>query len=409
MAKRKLVDYKKVIRTQNFEEILLLADKLKGKTIKMVNSTFVGGGVAEMLHQVVPLFNELGLEVKWEVIKGNNEFFNVTKAFHNALHGKETVIKSEMFKVFEETNRENAKAMSFDEDIVVIHDPQPAGLIQRKKDSRAKWVWRCHIDTATPNRQVWEFLLQYIKQYDASIFSAPSFASELPIPQYMIYPAIDPLADKNRLLSPVEIKSVIKKYDLPTDKPIISQISRFDYLKDPIGFLETYKLVRKHHDCCFVFAGGSASDDPEGNKVLQELREKAEGEKDFRILLLPPFSDFDINAIQRASTIVMQKSLREGFGLTVTEALWKKKPVIAGAVGGIPLQIINGFTGMLVHSVEGAAYQVRYLLNNPEVAQQLGEYGHEHVREKFLLTRNLRNYLLLFLSLSSPGQGMIEL
>ncbi|MFH1542502.1 MAG: glycosyltransferase [bacterium] len=397
------------MRPQNFDELLLLAEKLKGKTIKMVNSTFVGGGVAEMLQRVVPLYKELGLEVKWEVIKGHNEFFNITKTFHNALHGNPATITKEMLETFTEVNNENARSMSFDEDIIVIHDPQPVGLIQRKKDSHAKWAWRCHIDTATPHPDVWRFLEKQINQYDASIFSAPSFAKTLPIPQYMIYPAIDPLADKNRTLTQEEIKGVIKKHNLPTDKPIISQISRFDYLKDPIGFLETYKIVKKHHDCCFVFAGGAADDDPEGMQVLNELREKAGNDPDFRILLLPAFSDFDINAIQRASTIVMQKSLKEGFGLTVTEALWKKKPVIAGAVGGIPLQIIHNLTGILVQSVEGAAHQVRYLLNNPDLAEKMGEYGHEHVKEKFLLTRNMRNYLLLFLSMANPGKGMIEI
>ncbi len=375
----------------------------------MVNSTAVGGGVAEMLNRVVPLFNELGLKMKWEVIKGSGDFFNATKAFHNALHGKEEDIRPEMFRVHEETNDENARSMTFDEDIVVIHDPQPVALIKEKSKSRGKWAWRCHIDTSNPHPQVWDYLSKFIVKYDASIFSAPSFAKELPIPQYMIYPAIDPHAEKNRMLTQGEIVSILRKFNIPTDKPIITQISRFDYLKDPIGFFETYKLVKKHVDCRFIFAGGAASDDPEGAQVLNELKEKAEGEKDFHILLLPPFSDLEINALQRASTIVMQKSLKEGFGLTVTEALWKKKPVIASAVGGIPLQVIHNFTGILVHSVEGAAYQIRYLLNNPEVGKKMGEYGHEHVREKFLLTRNMRNYLLLFLALDKPGEGVIEL
>jgi trehalose synthase len=404
-----LADYATIIRPQNFEEIMLLAKNLEGKTIKMVNSTSAGGGVAEMLHRVVPLFNELGLNVKWEVIKGSGEFFNATKAFHNALHGKKTEIQDRMFQVFEEINAENAESMSFDEDIILIHDPQPAGLIRMKSKSPGKWVWRCHIDTSHPHPQVWDFLKKYISKYDASIFSAPGFAKELPIPQYMIYPAIDPFAEKNRELTSFEINTVMRKLNVPQDKPIVTQVSRFDYLKDPIGVFETYKLVKKHFDCRFVYAGGAASDDPEGTQVLNELRERSAGEKDFHILLLPPFSDFEINALQRASTIVLQKSLREGFGLTVTEALWKGKPVIAGAVGGIPLQVINNFTGILVHSVEGAAYQIQYLLNNPKIAKRLGEYGREHVREKFLLTRNLRNYLLLFIALSQPGKSVIEL
>jgi len=407
MAGFKLADYAKIIRPQDMEEIILLAEKLAGTTVKMVNSTSVGGGVAEMLHRVIPLFNELGLKVKWEVIKGTGDFFNVTKAFHNALHGKEEKVTNELLNTYIEVNRQNAKEMSFEEDIVEIHDPQPAALIEEKKKSPGKWVWRCHIDTSRPYLPVWKFLEQYINQYDASIFSAPSFAKELPIPQYMIYPAIDPLAEKNRELSKTEINSVLEKFKIKTDKPIITQVSRFDYLKDPIGVFETYKLVKKHIDCQFIYAGGTADDDPEGVEVLSQLQDRASGEKDFHILLLPPFSDLEVNALQRASTIVMQKSLREGFGLTVTEALWKGRPVIAGAVGGIPLQVIHNFTGVLVHSIEGAAYQIRYLLNNPDEAKKIGQYGKAHVREKFLLTRYLRNYLLLFIILKNQNKSLI--
>lgn len=408
MAKVKFEDYGKIIRPQNLEEIMILAEKLQGRTVKMVNSTAVGGGVAEMLNRIVPLFNEIGLKVKWEIIKGGGDFFNVTKAFHNALHGKSVSLQSSMFDIFRDTNEINAKEMSFDEEFIVIHDPQPAGLIEVKKDLSNKWVWRCHIDTSRPDPRVWDFLKNYIVKYDASIFSAPSFAKELPISQYLIYPAIDPLAEKNRELSQQEINSVLEKYEISSDRPIVTQISRFDYLKDPIGVFETYRLVRKHVDCQFIYAGGTASDDPEGAKVLNELQDRASGEKDFHILLLPPSANFEVNAIQRASTIILQKSLREGFGLTVTEALWKAKPVIASAVGGIPLQVIHNFTGLLVHSIEGAAYQIRYLLNNPKIAQKLGKYGREHVREKFLVTRILRNYLLLFICLSHPGESIIH-
>jgi trehalose synthase len=408
MTRVKFEDYGKIIRPQNLEEIMMLAEKLQGKTVKMVNSTAVGGGVAEMLNRTVPLFNEIGLKVKWEIIKGGGDFFNVTKAFHNALHGKSVPLQPSMFDIFKETNENNAKEMSFDEDVIVIHDPQPAALIEARKNPASKWVWRCHIDTSKPDLRVWDFLKNYIVKYDASIFSAPSFAKELPIPQYMIYPAIDPLSEKNRDLSQQEINSVLKKYKISSDKPIITQVSRFDYLKDPVGIFETYRLVKKHADCQFIYAGGTASDDPEGAKVLNELQDRASGEKDFHILLLPPSANFEVNAIQRASTVILQKSLREGFGLTVTEALWKGKPVIASAVGGIPLQIIHNFTGLLVHSIEGAAYQARYLLSNPKIAKKLGEYGREHVREKFLVTRILRNYLLLFISLSHPGETIIN-
>ena len=409
MPKNKINDYAKVTRPQNIEELFLLAEKLQGLKVKMVNSTSVGGGVAEMLHRTVPLYNELGLKIKWEVIKGGGDFFNATKAMHNALHGTKVEINSAMLDVYRETNELNAREMSFDEDIIVIHDPQPLLLIDKKKDSAAKWIWRCHIDTSNPLQDIWNYLSKYIMGYDASIFSSPRFAKELTNPQYLIYPAIDPFADKNRDLTKGEIENVLKKYQIPTDKPIITQISRFDYLKDPLGVFEVFKRIKKQVDCRFIYAGGTASDDPEGSKVLAELHERASKEKDFHIILLPDFADIDVNALQRASTIVLQKSLREGFGLTVTEALWKSKPVIASAVGGIPLQIINNFTGLLAHSIEGVVYQIRYLLNNPQVAKKLGEYGKEHVREKFLITTKLRNYLLLFISLNHKGENIIQM
>ncbi len=409
MAKSKIEEYAKIIRPQNFDEIMLLAERVSGKQVKVVNSTSMGGGVAEILTRVVPLFNELGIKTKWEVIKGSGEFFGVTKAFHNALHGSKTEITEQMLNIFNETTKANIAEMSFEEDVVIIHDPQPAGLIAAKERSKAKWVWRCHIDTSHPQPDAWNFIKGFVEKYDASIFSTPWFAKELPIPQYFIYPAIDPLAEKNRELSAYEINAVLHKYKLDRSRPIITQISRFDYLKDPLGVIKTYKLVKKHVDCQLVLAGGGATDDPEGGQVLKEVLEAAGQDKDIHVLLLPPFADLEINALQRASTVVLQKSLREGFGLTVTEALWKAKPVVASAVGGITLQIIHNFTGMLVHSIEGAAYQIRYLINNPQVAKKLGEYGREHVREKFLITRKLRNYLLLLIALDNPGKDVIQL
>ena len=409
MAKSKIEEYAKIIRPQNFDELMLLAEKVRGRRLRMVNATSVGGGVAEILTRVVPLFNELGIKTKWEAIKGSGEFFGVTKAFHNALHGSKTDITEQMLNIYNETNKANLADMSFDDDVVIIHDPQPAGLIAAKENSKAKWVWRCHIDTSHPQPDVWNFLKGFVEKYDASIFSTPWFAKGLPIPQYFIYPAIDPLAEKNRELSAHELNAVLQKYKLDRSRPIITQVSRFDYLKDPLGVIETYKLVKKHIDCQLVLAGGGASDDPEGGQVLKEVQEAAGNDKDIHVLLLPDFADLEINALQRASTVVLQKSLREGFGLTVTEALWKAKPVVASAVGGITLQVIHNFTGLLVHSIEGAAYQIRYLINNPQAAKKLGEYGREHVREKFLITRKLRNYLLLFLALENAGKDIIQL
>lgn len=409
MAKVKVEDYARIIRPQNFDELMLLGEKVSGKRVKVVNSTAVGGGVAEILTRLVPLFNALGVKVKWEVIKGSGAFFRATKAFHNALHGSQVEATDQMFNVFNETTEANLAEMNFDEDVIIIHDPQPAGLIAAREKSSAKWVWRCHIDTSHPQPEVWNFIRNYIIKYDASIFSTPWFAKELPIPQYFIYPAIDPLSEKNRDLSGGEIDSILHKHQIDKGRPIVTQVSRFDYLKDPIGVIETYRLVKKHVDCQLVLAGGGATDDPEGVKVLAEVQEAAKDDKDIHVLNLPPFADFEINALQRASTVILQKSLREGFGLTVTEALWKAKPVVASAVGGITLQVIHNFTGMLVHSIEGAAYQIRYLINNPQVARRLGQYGREHVREKFLITRKLRNYLVLLIALDHPGESVIQL
>ncbi|MCU0641360.1 MAG: glycosyltransferase [Candidatus Margulisbacteria bacterium] len=410
MAKPKIEEYARVIRSQNFDEIMMLADKLAGKRVKMVNATAVGGGVAEILTRVVPLYNQLGLKVKWEVIKGTGAFFAVTKNFHNALHGSKVEIGEKDFAVFNEATEANLAEMDFTgDDYVIVHDPQPAGLIAAKEKSQAKWAWRCHIDTAHPQADVWNFLRQLIVKYDASIFSTPWFARDLPHPQYFIYPAIDPLSEKNRNLSRHEIDTVLNKYQIDRNRPLVVQVSRFDRLKDPLGVIETYRLVKKQVDCQLVLAGGAAADDPEGVQVLNEVTEAAKGDPDIHILALPPFADLEVNALQRAATVVLQKSLREGFGLTVTEALWKGKPVVASAVGGITLQVIHNFTGLLVHSVEGAAYQIRYLIGNPQVAKKLGEYGREHVREKFLITRKLRNYLLLFIALDHPGQDIIKL
>jgi len=387
----------------------LLSAKLSGKVIQNINSTFAGGGVAEILSRMVPLMGQLGVDARWNIIKGSEEFFQVTKKFHNALHGRQERITKQDFTLFMETTRKNIQEMELYGDVIFVHDPQPAGLVSRKKEMGKKWVWRCHIDVSHPNAEVWKFLQPFVVQYDAAVFSAPAFSHELPIRQFLISPSIDPLSDKNKDLPQEIIDSVLEKYNIPKDKPIITQVSRFDYLKDPVGVIQTFGLVRKSIDCQLVFAGGTASDDPESDKVLAEVREKAGNNPDIHILLIPPGSDIEINALQRASTVIVQKSHREGFGLTVTEALWKAKPVVASAVGGIPLQVKNKFTGLLSHGIEGTAYAIRQLLTNPEYAKWLGENGREHVRYNFLITRHLRDYLLLFLVLEHPRQDIIYL
>ncbi|HJY85954.1 MAG TPA: glycosyltransferase [Candidatus Acidoferrales bacterium] len=394
-----LDDYATVVGEQEIDELHALASRLAGKRLKMVNSTAVGGGVAEILNRLVPLLKELDLPTRWDVITGGERFFTVTKAFHNALHGAPFDGPPEWFHDFLATNEENRKRMEFDEDFIIIHDPQPVALVEARDATHGRWVWRCHIDLSHPNPQVWGFLRPFVERYDAALFSSPAFTHGLPIPQYLFFPTIDPLADKNRDLEPEFVGSVLERFGIDPGRPILTQISRFDRLKDPLGVIQAYRIVRKHTDCQLVLAGGSATDDPEGQAVLQDVQEAARGDQDIHVLDLPPWSHLEINALQRGSTIIIQKSLREGFGLTVSEALWKKKPVVASAVGGIPSQVIHKLTGMLVHSVEGCAYQARFLLANRAVARQLGEYGHEHVKENFLITRNVKRYLLLFLIL----------
>jgi len=380
-----------------------VASKLAGKVIQNINSTFSGGGVAEILNRMVPLLNQLGVDARWNIIKGNDEFFQVTKKFHNALQGRPQTITDSDFDTFMETTRQNFEVCELYGDVIFIHDPQPAGLIARKKEIGKKWLWRCHIDISNPDQRVWDFLQPLVAQYDAAVFSAPAFSRELPIRQFLISPSIDPLSDKNRELPQETIDAVLAKYGILRDKPIITQISRFDYLKDPVGVIEAFKQVRKSIDCRLVYAGGTATDDPESDKVLAEVREKVGNNPDIHILLVPPGSDIEINALQRASTIVVQKSISEGFGLTVSEALWKAKPVVASAVGGITLQVKNKFTGLVSHGIPGTAYALKQLLSNPDYARWLGENGREHVRRNFLITRHLKDYLLLFLTLFNPG------
>jgi trehalose synthase len=400
-----LSDYAAVIGEGEIEELRALARPLAGRTVEMVNSTAVGGGVAEMLNRLVPLAEELGLNIRWEVMTGGEDFFEVTKAFHNALHGEPYHPDPKHFEIYRAYTEQNLKRIPLDAEFIEIHDPQPAGMIESKRGPGSHWIWRCHIDLSHPNRAVWDFLEPYVAKYEGALFSSPQFARQLPIPQYLLYPSIDPLADKNKDLDPAFVAGVLAKYGVDPLRPILTQISRFDRLKDPVGVIRAYRIVRRYFDCQLVLAGGSASDDPEGAAVLREVKAAADNDPDVKVLELPAWAPLEVNALQRASTIVIQKSLREGFGLTVSEALWKRKPVVASAVGGIPTQVIHKHTGLLAHSVEGTAYQIRFLLSHPEIATRLGEQGHQHVKENFLITQNLKSYLALFLMLGQGATG----
>jgi trehalose synthase len=409
MSAPSLFDYKEVVGPDIIEELTILASHVGDRSIKMVNSTAVGGGVAEMLQRVVPLLNQLGIQVEWAVIKGDEPFFEITKAFHNALQGKEERFSEKVFDTYLEYNEMNFRAMSFDQDLIVIHDPQPAAMIRWVNKRKNRWVWRCHIDLSHPNEQLWEFMKPLIERYDAAIFTSALFSPELEIPQYLFYPAIDPLDDKNRHLKPSYVEQVFAKYGIPRDKPIVTQVSRYDPWKDPVGVVQAFKMARKYVDCRLLLVGDKAADDPESDKILAQVKAEAGDHPDIHILLFSPSIATEINAFQRGSDLVLQKSLREGFALTVSEALWKGRPVIGSAVGGIPAQIIDGHTGVLVHTVEGASLAIRSLLNQPEYAGQLGKSGHRRVKDEFLITKNLKRYLLLLLALDNPRGGTVFL
>jgi trehalose synthase len=396
-----LEEYAALLGEGEIKELRALAKPLRGRSIEMINSTAVGGGVAEILTRLLPLADQLGLDMQWHVMTGGEEFFEITKSFHNALHGAPYRATARDFEIYLAYNEVNAKRLALESEFVVIHDPQPAALIEARKKSQDHWLWRCHIDLSRPNEAVWDFLAPFVAKYDGSMFSSPEFARHLPIPQYLFYPAIDPLSDKNCELSADFVEGVLARYKVDPQRPILTQISRFDRLKDPIGVIRAYRIVKRYFDCQLVLAGGGAPDDPEGSVVLKEVLREAENDPDIKVLELPAYAPLEVNALQRASTIVIQKSLREGFGLTVSEALWKKKPVVASAVGGIPSQVIHKQTGLLAHSVEGAAYQIRFLLSHPDIAAKLGEAGHQHVKENFLITQKLKRYLTILLAFSN--------
>ena len=397
-------EYRPVVGDQIIDELHIIARKLSGINIQNINSTYYGGGVAEILSRMIPLMQSLGVGVWWDVIKGDPRFFDITKKFHNGLHGTSVSLSREEFNYFLEVNAANSQKMSRWGDVVFVHDPQPIGLIKNKRRLKNKWAWRCHIDFSHPQRDIWLFLKKFIERYEASVFSAPSFARKLSIRQVLISPSIDPLSDKNKELDSQFIESTLAKFGIDKEKPIVTQVSRFDYLKDPVGVIKAYQQVKKYIDCQLVLAGGGAADDPEGQKVLDEVYNAAQSDKDIFVLNLPPDSHLEINALQQASSVILQKSLREGFGLTVAEALWKEKPVIASCVGGIPLQIAHKYSGILTYTVEGTAYWIKHLINEPEYAARLGKNGKQHVKNNFLITRHIQDYLLLFLILYDPSE-----
>ncbi len=408
-----ITKYASITGQDVIDHLQQLAQPLKGLRVVHVNSTKVGGGVAEILHKMIPFMNELGIVTSWETIAGESEFYQCTKNFHNAIQGNRVEIPERLLKTYEETNAQTAETLRDklkDADVAIIHDPQPAALIKYISDRKGKWVWRCHIDANKPFRPVWKYLRGFISDYDASIFSLSSFSQHLPHPIYLIAPSIDPLNEKNIDLPQDEISSIYSRFNFDPERPMILQVSRYDRFKDPIGVIRAYKLAKKFIPSLqLVLAGGGASDDPEGEAVLNEVRSAAADDPDLIVLLLPGDAHRTINALQRAADMVLQKSIREGFGLTVTEALWKNKPVIGGDTGGIRIQVINYHTGFLVNTPEGAALRIRYLLHNNALIEEMGIKAKEFVRENFLITRHLREYLTLIYALLHKKEERIEL
>uniref|UniRef100_A0A7V4JR28 Glycosyltransferase n=1 Tax=Thermodesulfobacterium geofontis TaxID=1295609 RepID=A0A7V4JR28_9BACT len=392
-----LKQYIPFVGEETLQELFILSKKLKDLKVLHVNSTHKGGGVAEILQRFIPLMNELEIKTDWKVFKGDEKFFSFTKKLHNLLHlPSEKCINSEEFVYYLKITYENLKEIDTENyDVVFIHDPQPMGLIVNKQ-KKQKWIWRCHIDTSTPDPRAWNFIENFLNSYDACIFHMPEFVYEkIEIPAYAILPSIDPLHPKNIDLSEEEIKNILTKFGINSEKPIILQVSRFDRLKDPFGVVKTFKLVKKKYDCQLILAGSFASDDPEGEEVYKELLNLIADERDIFVLNLPPDSHKEINAFQRGATVVIQKSLKEGFGLVVSEAMWKSKPVVGSNIGGIKRQIVHGVTGYLVESVEGAAMRIKQLLANKYLREKMGFHAKERVKHRFLIIRHLRDYLLL--------------
>ncbi|MGD6808438.1 MAG: glycosyltransferase [Candidatus Bathyarchaeia archaeon] len=400
-SKIELKDFEGIVSEEQLQTIRELSNQLKTKKIAHVNSTSFGGGVAEILHSMVPLMRGVGLKVNWQVINGDLNFFNITKKIHNALQGANLVLSKEEEHTYLEYTRMNSDAAVLDADIVMVHDAQPVALIKFCRNKSNCWIWRCHIDLSTPNFEVWRFLEPYISQYNAAVFTAKEYViHSLMVSTLAIRaPSINPLNEKNRELTEPEIRTILERFNVNPEKPVITQVGRFDRWKNPTGAIDVYRLLKKQYpNVQLVLIGGMATDDPEGQYYFEKTLQHARGDPDIHLLLTDHKSikDVEVNAFQRASRVVLQMSTKEGFGLTVTEALWKGVPVVARRVGGIPLQVINGQNGFLIDTVERAAEKTLYLLKNQETAKQMGVNGKELVRKKYLIISHLKDYLSLF-------------
>jgi trehalose synthase len=409
VGRKYLAEYQSIIFKDLLAEIRRLAEPLQGKRVLHVNATSFGGGVAEILYTLLPLMNDVGLEAEWQVMTADSEFFNVTKSFHNGLQGAPVELPADVRTLYEEVNRRNAAQLSRHYDFVVVHDPQPCALRSWVPDDglgTTRWLWRCHIDTSTPDRQLYDYLLPFIQRYDRAIYTMANYAPEgLGVPLEVVPPAIDPLAPKNMTLVPDDAHYIVRQFGIDVDRPLLLQVSRFDPWKDPLGVVDAYRQVKgRYPDVQLALIGSMASDDPEGWDYLEKLSTYVAGDPDVFVLSnLDNIGSVEVNAFQSHAAVVLQKSTREGFGLTVSEGLWKARPVVAGAVGGIPLQIEDGVTGYLVDSSAACAERCIEILERPEPAQAMARRGKEHVREHFLTPRLLRDYLRIFNDMLGEG------
>ncbi|MBN1788146.1 MAG: glycosyltransferase [Sedimentisphaerales bacterium] len=400
----KLEDFRYTVPDETLAEIYARARKLYGKHVVHLNATYQGGGVAEILYSLALLMNDVGIDTGWRILHGSQEFFEITKSFHNALQGAKINLTEQKKKIYMQVNDNFSKFTHLDHDCVIIHDPQPLSLISASGNKKGEpWIWRCHIDLTNPNEELWEFLKGFVLKYDQVVFSSKKyFKEDLPIDQRLILPAINPLSEKNRDVSDKIIAEHIKKVGIPTDKPVITQVSRLDPWKDPEGVIEVFKLVKEKVDCRLVFCYNAASDDPEGLRMYNKVYKKAHRlVKTGDIIFVVGNNETLVNAIQRYSDVIIQKSTKEGFCLAVTEALWKGTPVVASNVGGIPMQIEDGQNGFLLEPTDtgGFADRIIHLLKNPKESKKLGREGKETVKNKFLITRLLSDYLYMLNSI----------
>jgi trehalose synthase len=406
LGQKSLADYTHIAGKQTIERIRELAEPMKGHRVLHVSATAFGGGVSEILYTIVPLMRDVGLDAHWHVIFGKEEFFNATKLLHNSLQGAEETLSEEQWEIFDEINKINAEGLQGEWDTVIVHDPQPIGLRRGAKERGRNWIWRCHIDLSEPNPEPIARLLPMIEEYDATVWHMPAY-----VPQgvdghngvKIIPPAIDPLSPKNMAFSPDDAAFVCRQFGIDVDRPLLTQVSRFDPWKDPIGVIDAYRIVHEQvREVQLALVGSMATDDPEGWEFFQHTFEYAEGDDDIKILNnLNNVGAIEVNAFQSQSDVCLQKSIREGFGLTVTEALWKGRPTVAGNVGGIPLQIADGESGFLVDSSEECAQRCLEILADPELGMRLGRAGKEHARHEFLSPRLLRDWMELLAELGT--------